>query len=1241
MCSSGRVTQIRRNQRPRAGSIIQLVHYVSPGPGSGTRHYIRRQFGRLTPFAILPLTTTSVRWRVVANVIGRSRWAVQITLTRRSVPPVRALINAINAPPSASDRMGGVYAYCVGDVVKVGYSKQPVVRKAQWMSQCRGEQQRWMRFYWEVPYAKKFVGLSPTERIIHLELKRLGAWKGLVHCRFCRRNHREKFDLRKCGGIAGLVSIVEARLIALGWIWRRVTCDSAPAYTIGHPMPRESSNNNGFKLVIDESQTEQLDNHGTRQPSACHHAELFSASSATWQGASFFSLSPATTSTIESSQTSKSTEYLSDKTYRKLLSTPGAMQRCVEQPYESNLKRKLAYHERLKRKIASYIDTEAVVDDGDDESEDEDDLDLQDFIPETDDQISDYSSLLNQYQPPPSIRRVTIEDDMQDSERIAQKFVDRARQERAPLPSSEAPADKHNLSSHVPTSFDLTASPLYAYRVPAHTEIQLMQFLTPSRPAGVPLAGIKSVFTKAPGSGTVYVETSDVAVLFNYMKNYSGLWRMPRAPFEIRERSQLNPDVAFPHRIELMDSLARILTHPDRDMTGRWARLAHKHGTLQRNDLVFVVDDDIFLAVPRVSYAGEPSTYALFDASNYTRLKSPLKPDPKTDTYILHNPRREFSKSGLQICSWAGKLSLFLPDGAPPSDFELNLFDSADDFILRSHPTKLLTTAVQVTDSVCITGGTYAHNHGRVVCTRFSGQMRAAFVYLEDFENRCPDGGLTRAIVESDRTVMVNTAHLRKNATALPQLPRVGDRVAIIEGKQYLWEVGRVKSIRDDFTIEVASSLRGSTTPGEDHMVVNISDVQQLLKPGDTVKMIRGCFIGRTGFLVHRHNGGYADIILCDVPSIVALTGRDRLDASTSALVEETTHLVPLCHLSLANLQHEFGEVDKTTEWPHPMMDTASSGKLEAFEDARKRYMHTGTEYIGLEVQIVHKHADKGKFGTIVGIHREIPRVPRSNSVLEWIEPEAQAELTVCLEFSNRYVTAAPAQLADRFTNIQIQQSALYKTLALIYRPQAVLEQLENAVVNPILPVITNGDPLSVADVGDNDGSWLMLPGLANKRVDVCIEGVNRTLYPKHASAKARQCEGRDGTLYPFRKPLHTANFHKSGVKVKLDKSGGTANIPADAIRPQRYLGPGVSIAEEEGRVVIIGPDVDGSRVHIGDYALVQPGAPIPDFPDFVQVKFTRHAGPPFTGWFQVEALCRATNTEITIGEIVLAATNF
>ncbi|KAF8133171.1 hypothetical protein K438DRAFT_1998223 [Mycena galopus ATCC 62051] len=154
------------------------------------------------------------------------------THSRNRIPSRCAFTNALNAPPSPSDGVGGVYAYSVNNVVKVGYSKQPRVRKVQWMRQCRGEQQDWLDFYWEVPYAKKFgelssdtsaaAGLSCTERIVHIELKRLGTWPGLVPCRFCHRNHREKFDLWKCGGIAGLIGIVEARLNALGWSWRRV-----------------------------------------------------------------------------------------------------------------------------------------------------------------------------------------------------------------------------------------------------------------------------------------------------------------------------------------------------------------------------------------------------------------------------------------------------------------------------------------------------------------------------------------------------------------------------------------------------------------------------------------------------------------------------------------------------------------------------------------------------------------------------------------------------------------------------------------------------------------------------------------------------------------------------------------------------------------------------------------------------------------------------------------------------------
>ncbi|KAJ7256865.1 hypothetical protein B0H12DRAFT_1070639 [Mycena haematopus] len=130
---------------------------------------------------------------------------------------VHALHRALNAPPSASDGPGGVYAFIVDGVVKVGKALDPPQRKLQWARQCRGEAQKWMHYYWEVPFAKKF------EQILHLELKSSGAWKGRVRCRFCGRSHQEKFDLAKCGGVVGFVRIAESRLRASGWPWRRVT----------------------------------------------------------------------------------------------------------------------------------------------------------------------------------------------------------------------------------------------------------------------------------------------------------------------------------------------------------------------------------------------------------------------------------------------------------------------------------------------------------------------------------------------------------------------------------------------------------------------------------------------------------------------------------------------------------------------------------------------------------------------------------------------------------------------------------------------------------------------------------------------------------------------------------------------------------------------------------------------------------------------------------------------------------
>lgn len=67
-----------------------------------------------------------------------------------------ALHRALTATPSATDYQGGLYGYTVGYVLKTGRARDPPIRKIQWGRQCRGEQQDWLPFYWEVPHAKKF-----------------------------------------------------------------------------------------------------------------------------------------------------------------------------------------------------------------------------------------------------------------------------------------------------------------------------------------------------------------------------------------------------------------------------------------------------------------------------------------------------------------------------------------------------------------------------------------------------------------------------------------------------------------------------------------------------------------------------------------------------------------------------------------------------------------------------------------------------------------------------------------------------------------------------------------------------------------------------------------------------------------------------------------------------------------------------------------------------------------------------
>ncbi|KAJ6609801.1 hypothetical protein B0H10DRAFT_2225600 [Mycena sp. CBHHK59/15] len=139
----------------------------------------------------------------------------------------RWVMVAILAPPSALDKPGALYifeipadqpnrrtrhalAWAQIRMAKIGHSKHPWKRWAQWLCKCWGQQQDWWA-YWNVLYAAKF------EALIHLHFKLRGAWMLPSECHFCGVRHTEKFGFRACGGRAGIACVIVFYLRRLGW----------------------------------------------------------------------------------------------------------------------------------------------------------------------------------------------------------------------------------------------------------------------------------------------------------------------------------------------------------------------------------------------------------------------------------------------------------------------------------------------------------------------------------------------------------------------------------------------------------------------------------------------------------------------------------------------------------------------------------------------------------------------------------------------------------------------------------------------------------------------------------------------------------------------------------------------------------------------------------------------------------------------------------------------------------------
>lgn len=209
--------------------------------------------------------------------------------------------------------------------------------------------------------------------------------------------------------------------------------------------------------------------------------------------------------------------------------------------------------------------------------------------------------------------------------------------------------------------------------------------------------------------------------------------------------------------------------------------------------------------------------------------------------------------------------------------------------------------------------------------------------------------------------------------------------------------------------------------------------------------------------------------------------------------------------------------------------------------------------------------------------------------------------------------------------------------------------------------IFLRGKSLNV-NPGETTGVWLTIPKLVNKRVDLVMVSVAelREIEETHPQLKkdkkinSKTYEmakvNRPGYLSPLSEPVRLNGVARLTVKCKFPP-GHNATVPTVTLRPCRRTHVDSRNPTEQcisavvGRVIIIGPDEDGSRTHIGEYAETQPATVgVPS--TFVRVRFQKvrdHAGTIIQsfGRYHLNCLCRALNCAIPGYEATCPPTDF
>ncbi|KAK7043570.1 hypothetical protein R3P38DRAFT_3178530 [Favolaschia claudopus] len=515
--------------------------------------------------------------------------------------------------------------------------------------------------------------------------------------------------------------------------------------------------------------------------------------------------------------------------------------------------------------------------------------------------------------------------------------------------------------------------------------------------------------------------------------------------------------------------------------------------------------------------------------------------------------------------------------------------------------------------------------------------------------------------------LLLSFPHIRRHALDFSYAFKVNDRVRSYKTDKLTY----VDAVFSDHVL-----LRTGTR-------AFFKDVFRVWWAGDSVKVRWRKHAGRVGYIVDLLEDGWLQIFDPNDPPPSA----DRVWSEENKFCVRENDVDFYIPGSIQRFRHTPPPTVLPLRQPRPI---APELELEDVDRDNKAALRgRPRSLIGVEVQVVKKHAWKGMRGMIIGDTDSPARAARLEEALRLEDLEKMREEVATDEVTAENTRGTEHESVSEF-NLRRKRALVlseqrlseaefkrelgsYDGILLTVRKDASNLKIENIRIEDVVHIGTDlpllralrlpdeylhgakalrvptppprqatppGSPLASLWAtpaeskleGEDNGDWMCIPELHMKRVDVRIVGVARL---PQASATMSKFEGLSGYLL-LKKPI--PRTEPMVMVYAVGPSGRRPKIHRQCVVPLREDRIGRKLWELVERVLVLGPDVCGDISRRGEYAQTMAHFVHTHGPGVVAVRFLSTAAPFF---YHETSLALAINDTIPTQDGTFHATVF